>query len=60
MFPDIRKVQVMVYFGPRFGHSFSLVEFLHDPTPQLLPGQQVPGGTPSAGQFPTRQPLGQQ
>jgi hypothetical protein len=43
MFPDIRKVQVTVYYGPRLRHSFSLVEFLHDPTPQLLPGQQVPG-----------------
>jgi hypothetical protein len=35
-------------------HSFSLVEFLHDPTPQLLPGQQVPGSplgqSPSVGQ----------
>jgi general secretion pathway protein I len=58
MFPDIRKVEVVVFFGPRFGHSFSLVEFLHDPTPQLPPGQQ-PAGTPSAG-IPTRPPLGSQ
>ena len=52
MFPDIRKVEVVVYYGPRFGHSFSLVEFIHDPTPQVPPGQQIPGGqqvTPPGG-----------
>ena len=54
MFPDIRKVQVTVFYGPRFRHNFSLVEFIHDPTPQVPPGQQVPGGqsTPTP-----RQPL---
>jgi hypothetical protein len=46
MFPDVRKVQVIVYYGPRFRHNFTLVEFLHDPTPQIMPGQQgAPGGT---------------
>jgi general secretion pathway protein I len=54
MFPDIRKVQVVVFYGPRFRRNFSLVEFLHDPTPQTPPGQQVPGGalgqSPSVGQ----------
>jgi hypothetical protein len=54
MFPDIRKVEVRVFYGPGFRHNFSLVEFLHDPTPQILPGQQVPGGalgnSPSVGQ----------
>jgi len=54
MFPDIRKVQVTVFYGPRFRHNFSLVEFLHDPTPQIVPGQQVPGG--ALGQSP---PVGQ-
>jgi general secretion pathway protein I len=44
MFPDIRKVQVIVFYGPRFRRNFSLVEFLHDPTPQITQGQQVPGG----------------
>jgi general secretion pathway protein I len=58
MFPDIRKVQVTVFYGPRFGHNFSVVEYLHDPTPQTPPrdknnGQGQPGnlsGLPTAGQ----------
>jgi hypothetical protein len=50
MFPDIRKVQVTVYYGSRFKHSFSLVEFLHDPTPQILPGQ---AGAPANGTTPS-------
>lgn len=53
MFPDIRKVQVTIYYGPRFRHSLSIVEFLHDPTPQIMPGQSPAGrGSPGA-------PLGQ-
>jgi general secretion pathway protein I len=48
MFPDIRKVQVTVYYGPRFSRSFSLVEFLHDPTPQVPPGEGLSGS--NAGQ----------
>jgi general secretion pathway protein I len=56
MFPDIRKVQVTVFYGPRWSHRFALVEYLHDPTPQLLPGQQqVPTQTPPSGQPPVRQ-----
>jgi general secretion pathway protein I len=51
MFPDIRKVQVTVLYGPRFGRNFSLVEFLHDPTPQILPGQQ--GQAAPLGQSPS-------
>jgi len=38
MFPDIRKVQVTVYYGPRFRQRFAIVEFLHDPTPQVIEG----------------------
>ncbi len=63
-FPDIRKVQVTIYYGPRFRKRFSLVEFIHDPTPQRLPGQGLPAGPlgaqpgnlsglPSAGQRST-------
>jgi general secretion pathway protein I len=50
MFPDIRKVQVTVFYGPRFRHNFSIVEFLHDPTPQIPNGGQVAPG--SLGQSP--------
>ncbi len=56
-FPDIREVHVTIYYGPSFGSSFSVVEFLHDPQPQAgLPGQSgalpaMPGqGLPPPGQ----------
>ena len=48
MFPDIRKVQVTIYYGPRFSHNFSVVEFLHDPEPQTPPGQNGQPGVPGA------------
>ena len=49
MFPDIRKVQVIVYYGPRFRKQFSITEFMHDPNPQILRGPNgapisIPGG----------------
>jgi general secretion pathway protein I len=34
MFPDIRKVEVTVFYGPKYRHAFSVVEFIHDPEPQ--------------------------
>ena len=37
MFPDVRKVTVIVYYGPKLGRSFSLTEFLHSPMPQEQP-----------------------
>jgi general secretion pathway protein I len=33
MFPDVRKVQVKVRYGPRLTQSFALVEFMHSPIP---------------------------
>lgn len=33
-FPDIRKVRVVVHFGPRMARAFALTEFLHSPLPQ--------------------------
>ncbi|HYK66220.1 MAG TPA: prepilin-type N-terminal cleavage/methylation domain-containing protein [Patescibacteria group bacterium] len=38
MFPDVRKVQVIVAYGPRLSQSFALVEFMHSPVP-LDPNQ---------------------
>ena len=53
MFPDIRKVVVKVSYGPHFARSLSVVEFLHDPTPQnLQPGQAAPNASPGAQQTP--------
>ncbi|MGO9602091.1 MAG: prepilin-type N-terminal cleavage/methylation domain-containing protein [Candidatus Binataceae bacterium] len=33
VFPDVRKVRVIVYYGPRGGHNFSITEYLHNPVP---------------------------
>ena len=52
MFPDIRKVQVTIFYGPRFARSLTVVEFLHDPQPQI----QQPGAQPSSGASPGAQP----
>lgn len=46
MFPDIRRVDILVTYGPRFRNSFSLTEFLHNPEPMPMPG---PGGQPVPG-----------
>jgi len=54
MFPDIRKVQVRVFYGPHFARSLSVVEFLHDPTPQNLQPGQTTGGL--NGQQPQQAP----
>ena len=32
-FPDIRKVKVVVFFGPSMSRTFALSEFLHSPIP---------------------------
>jgi general secretion pathway protein I len=32
-FPDVRKVQVLVSYGPNFSQSFMLTEFMHCPVP---------------------------
>jgi len=33
MFPDVRKVKVLIRYGPTLSQSFSLVEFVHSPIP---------------------------
>jgi len=32
-FPDVRKVKVVIHYGPKLMQSFALVEFLHSPIP---------------------------
>ncbi len=44
MFPDIRKVDVLIQYGPGFTQNFSLVEFLHSPVPP--DPSQLPGTPP--------------
>jgi type II secretion system protein I len=48
LFPDIRRVQVRVLYGPGFRRSFDLTEFMHNPVP---PPQAATGlGQPSQNQ----------
>jgi general secretion pathway protein I len=43
MFPDVRKVEVLVRYGPKLAQNFLLVEFMHSPVP--LDTSQLPPGT---------------
>jgi general secretion pathway protein I len=43
VFPDVCKVQVTVYYGPKQSRSFSLTEFLHNPIP--IEEMQNPNGS---------------
>lgn len=54
-FPDVRRVRIIVFYGPRFRRSFVLTEFMHNPFPQL----PAVGGAP-AQQGNGQQPPGQQ
>jgi hypothetical protein len=40
-FPDIRKVRILIHYGPTLGQTFSLVEFLHSPIPPDLTQTQT-------------------
>ena len=33
VFPDVRKVRVVIYYGPGMRRTYSLTEFLHSPLP---------------------------
>jgi len=33
VFPDVRKVRVIVSYGPKFSRKFSITEYLHNPIP---------------------------
>jgi general secretion pathway protein I len=61
-FPDLRKVEIQVLYGPRFARTYSVVEFMHSPVPQVVtpqsrapqnpalqgsqPGAEAPGAAP--------------
>jgi len=45
MFPDVRKVKVLIRYGPTLSQSFSLVEFVHSPIPPDTNGLRQ-GATP--------------
>jgi general secretion pathway protein I len=38
VFPDVRKVKVIVFYGPKLSRTFSITEYLHNPLP-VLPGE---------------------
>jgi len=46
-FPDMCQVSVIIRYGHNFGRTFKVVEFMHNPTPPPMPGQD--SNTPSAG-----------
>ena len=43
IFPDLRKVTVVVHFGPGLGRRYELSEMMHNPSP-MDPAQFAPGG----------------
>ena len=42
-FPDIRRVRIIVFYGPQFGRTFVLNKFMHNPVPQPMPPAPFPG-----------------
>jgi type II secretory pathway pseudopilin PulG len=61
LFPDIRRVEIRVLYGPGFRRSFGLTEFMHNPVPppqarsslgqpsEDQPGQDANGGASDDG-----------
>jgi type II secretion system protein I len=55
-FPDVCRVRITVFYGPRFRRTFTLTEFMHNPMAQFNapnPGpdqQNSPGATGDSGQ----------
>jgi len=47
-FPDIRRVRIMLFYGPGFHRTFVLTEFMHNPLPQL----NLPNGSPDQQNAP--------
>jgi type II secretion system protein I len=50
IFPDVRKIKVIVAYGPKLSQSFALVEFMHSPVP--LDPSQLQGLPPATGTLP--------
>jgi len=49
MFPSVRKVRVIVSYGPGLARNFALVEYLHNPLPPP-PEEQLPGPAPQGSE----------
>ena len=56
-FPDLRMVQVNVLYGPHFGRTYAVVEFMHNPIPQVAtPQSQAPQNPALQGSQPGAAP----
>ncbi len=62
MFPDVRKVEVTIFYGAGFRHTFTLTEFLHSASAGMIapPGTRGGPNSPAAPGEPGSPPLGQQ
>jgi general secretion pathway protein I len=59
VFPDLRKVEVHIRYGPRLGRDYSVVEFMHNPLPQVVtPQGQAPQNPALQGSQPGAQAPG--
>jgi type II secretion system protein I len=54
IFPDVRKVRVIIYYGANGSRSFAITEFLHNPIPPEEM-QQMQGGPAQQGGAPVGQ-----
>ena len=53
VFPDLRKVEIHVLYGPQFGRNYAVVEFMHNPVPQVAtPQSQAPQNPALQGSQP--------
>ncbi len=58
VFPDLRKVEIHVLYGPRRGRDYSVVEFVHNPVPQVAtPQSQAPQNPAQQGSQPGAAPV---
>lgn len=46
-FPDLRKVEIHVLYGPRRGRNYAVVEFMHNPLPQVVTPQSLAPQNPA-------------
>jgi len=52
-FPDLREVDIQVLYGPHLGRTYSVVEFMHNPLPQVVtPQGQAPQNPALQGSQP--------
>ncbi len=52
VFHDLRMVEIHVLYGPHLGRNYSVVEFMHNPAPQVV----TPQGQPAQGAAPNGSP----